>query len=478
MSKTSKIILITIIMTSILLGLGYAAIQNITLNIAGTAVADPNQSNFKVKFTGTPAVSDSTYVTANITGDTTATINVNGLTKKGQKVTATYEISNLSSDLSSDLNVAVSNSNTEYFFVSSKLEKTSLTAGEKTTVLVTVELTKTPIDGDVSSNIGVTMNAMPVEPGNEGSSEGINDYSEAPRGLNEYGFYFGKAYSTDGENGKVGTIVFYEDGSMDIYQDGYLMNEFDAGKAIYGYEFIDISKLVNGGKNDDGILVVYSDGKQLVSNTNVVLNLDENFFDNCKVRNEYGFYYGEAYSTSIDGMKITYIFYEDGSMETYCDGVFGGCGDSGYAQYEYKKIDLDGLLFEVVGFGTEMFNGERYYELDYDFWKPYQNMETEMNEYGFYYGEAYSYFVLRNEIRSVVFYEDGSIKYYRNNELELSQPSGSIGYGYKWMRTTEDQIFIDISDNGRILTKYADTPPDMIGLDPTFWERNGLVKPN
>ena len=101
-----------------------------------------------------------------------------------------------------------------------------------------------------------------------------------------------------------------------------------------------------------------------------------------------------------------------------------------------------------------------------------------MNEYGFYYGEAYSYFVLRNEIRSVVFYEDGSIKYYRNNELELSQPSGSIGYGYKWMRTTEDQIYINISDNGRILTVYADTPPDRLGLDPTFWERNGLVKPN
>ena len=243
-------------------------------------------------------------------------------------------------------------------------------------------------------------------------------------------------------------------------------------------EFIDISKLVNVRENDDGILVVYSDGKQLVSNTNVVLNLDENFFDNCKVRNEYGFYYGEAYSTSIYDMKITYIFYEDGSMETYCDDVFGGCGDSGYAQYEYKKIDLDGLLFEVVGLGTEMFNGERYYELDYDFWKSYQNMETEMNEYGFYYGEAYSYFVLRNEIRSVVFYEDGSIKYYRNNELELSQPAGSIGYGYKWMRTTEDQIYINISDNGRILTVYADTPPDRLGLDPTFWERNGLVKPN
>ena len=69
MRKTSKIIIVTIIAASILLGLGYAAIQNITLNISGTAAADPNQANFKVRFTGTPEVSDSSYVTARISND-------------------------------------------------------------------------------------------------------------------------------------------------------------------------------------------------------------------------------------------------------------------------------------------------------------------------------------------------------------------------------------------------------------------------
>ena len=61
MRKTNKIILFTLIIVVLLLGVGYAAIQNVTLNIAGTASADASQSNFKVMFTGTPVVSDSNF---------------------------------------------------------------------------------------------------------------------------------------------------------------------------------------------------------------------------------------------------------------------------------------------------------------------------------------------------------------------------------------------------------------------------------
>ena len=182
MRKTSKIILVTIIATSILLGLGYAAIQNITLNISGTAAANPNQENFKVRFTGIHDVSDSTYVTAGITNDTNATINVSGLNTKGQKVTAVYDITNESSDLSSDLYVEVSNTNSEYFTITSKLAKTSLVAGETTTVTVTVELTKVLISNTVSADIGVYLAATPVEPGKEGSSGITDDFAQFPVG--------------------------------------------------------------------------------------------------------------------------------------------------------------------------------------------------------------------------------------------------------------------------------------------------------
>ena len=54
MKRTNKIIIGAIIISILLLGIGYAAIQNITLNISGTAKADPSQSNFKVRFTAEP----------------------------------------------------------------------------------------------------------------------------------------------------------------------------------------------------------------------------------------------------------------------------------------------------------------------------------------------------------------------------------------------------------------------------------------
>ena len=182
MRKTNKIIVVTILVAMLLLGIGYAAIQNVTLNISGTVAADPSQSNFKVCFVTDPepTVSDSTYVTAGVIDDINATINVSGLTIKGQIVSATYIVQNTSTDLSADLSVATTNSNTEYFTISSELADTSLKAGETTIVIVTVELTKTPISESVSSIVGVELTAVPVEPGQEGTSGTTNDYSQTP----------------------------------------------------------------------------------------------------------------------------------------------------------------------------------------------------------------------------------------------------------------------------------------------------------
>ena len=170
MSKTNKLIIVALLAATLLLGIGYAAIQNITLNISGTAAADPSQSNFKVMFSGTPEVSDSTYVTAGITDDMNATINVSGLTQKGETVSTTYTVQNASTDLSADLSAAITNSNTEYFTITSELGKTSLTAGEATTVTLIIELIKTPLSESVSSTIGVQLTATPVQPGEEGTT--------------------------------------------------------------------------------------------------------------------------------------------------------------------------------------------------------------------------------------------------------------------------------------------------------------------
>ena len=312
MRKTSKIILVTIVATCILLGLGYAAIQNITLNITGTASATADAGNFKVRFTDNITVSESAYVTATRSGDQAATIAVSGLTSAGQKVTATYEIVNESSDLSADLNVATTNNNTEYFKISSKLASSSLIAGESTTVLVTVELTKTPIEEDVNATIGVNLTAMPVQPGEEGTSIGTNDYSETPSTVNEYGFYFDEIYVSEVEDGISYGIIAHEDGSAEMRVNEILQYYEPAGGLIYSDNRIDYGNVV---------VTVENNGEQLIWGEDVY-TLDKTYMErvNALRKNEYGFYFGQAYSLfSIDKME-TFIFNEDGSLELYVDG--------------------------------------------------------------------------------------------------------------------------------------------------------------
>ena len=270
MKRTNKIILTATIVALLVLGIGYAAIQNITLNINGTAAADPSQANFKVMFSGTPTVSDDTYVTAAITDDTNATINVEGLTKKGDVVTATYTVQNASTDLLADLGVSTTNSNTEYFTLSSEIAQTSLVAGEATTLTVTVELTKTPITESVSATIGVQLEAMPVQPGEEGTSEGIIDFSQTPDNRNEFGFYFDKAYSATVDGTKQ-TVVLHKDTSCELYLDGRLAQAVPVGMISYDYLSIDASAV------DFGIVTLSSDGKQIDAE-GLIFELDETFF--------------------------------------------------------------------------------------------------------------------------------------------------------------------------------------------------------
>lgn len=164
MTKTNKIIAGIVVVAVLIIGIGYAAIQNITLNIAGTASADANQANFTVAFSGTPEVSEADKVKAAVTDDLNATLNVTGLTAKGDVVTATYTIQNTSADLSANLYATVTNDNTEYFKVTHSFDAESIAKGAATTITVTVELIKTPITETVSSTVGVQITAEPVQP--------------------------------------------------------------------------------------------------------------------------------------------------------------------------------------------------------------------------------------------------------------------------------------------------------------------------
>lgn len=165
--KKKTIIWVTLLLVVVVLGIGYAAISTIGLNINATGQATPSDANFTVEFSGSPTTGGQGSTTAEITSDNKleATMNVTGLTAKGDYATATYTIENKSTDLSANLTVAEpTNNNTDYFKVTYELLEDTIAAGATTTIQVKVELTKTPIDTDQSVTSKVAITATPVQP--------------------------------------------------------------------------------------------------------------------------------------------------------------------------------------------------------------------------------------------------------------------------------------------------------------------------
>ncbi len=169
MPSTNKIILAIVLIAVLLIGIGYAAIGNLQLNINGTAKAETKQENFLVRFTGETGKSGDGTITAIVEDDTHAKMDVSGLSARGETAVATYVVENKSADLSADLSVVAVNSNEAYFKTTVELGKTSLVAKETTTVTVTVELLKTIIETNQESILKITLTAIPVQPGEEGT---------------------------------------------------------------------------------------------------------------------------------------------------------------------------------------------------------------------------------------------------------------------------------------------------------------------
>ena len=187
MSKNTKIVGGVLLVAIILVAVAYAAITNVDLKINGVGSAQAKQENFKVEFIGTPSTSGkgTTTATINESDKTKGTVNVTGLTAKGDEATATYTVKNLSSDISADLTADATSSNQTYFEVICSLEKTTLKAQEETTLKVTVRLLKTPIDEtkeDLNSDIDVTLTAEPKQPGEEanGGSTSVSSNETRP----------------------------------------------------------------------------------------------------------------------------------------------------------------------------------------------------------------------------------------------------------------------------------------------------------
>lgn len=164
--KQQKMILLLVLIAMVLIifltaGIGYASVTGNGLEIHDDFICTPEQGNFRVKFTGKPKYTGNGRAILKITGPTTATMDVEGLKKAGDSITASFAIENTSDDISAKLTRSVSNSNNKYFKVTATLKDDKLKPrGEKTILIINVELIKTPVE-EVTTNLSVSVVAKP-----------------------------------------------------------------------------------------------------------------------------------------------------------------------------------------------------------------------------------------------------------------------------------------------------------------------------
>lgn len=155
--------IIVILIAVLALGIGYAAMSGVTLNIEGAGTISVDDSNFVVHFQEPATVAGDGTVTATVTDLLNAEFTIEGFTKRGDKTTITYTIVNESDEIAAKLeNLAVDNADDTNFKVDVTLGSNTIAPGGSTTVVVEVEALKTPVTDDVNTTIALSVEANPV----------------------------------------------------------------------------------------------------------------------------------------------------------------------------------------------------------------------------------------------------------------------------------------------------------------------------
>ena len=163
MKNRKKMITTALIVLVLLLGVGYATVSSVSLNINGTANAESKE--LQVFYDGTNS-GTSAKVTAISSPVKTreATFTVESMTLD-ETVTMTFEVKNYETDVNATLAApsVKENTNRDYFQVTTSCDKTTLNAGDTATITVNVKLIKTPVTDEAgSTTVTVAMSASPV----------------------------------------------------------------------------------------------------------------------------------------------------------------------------------------------------------------------------------------------------------------------------------------------------------------------------
>ena len=163
MKNRKKMITTALIVLVLLLGVGYATVSSVSLNINGTAKAESKE--LQVFYDGTNSGTSAKVTAISSPANTrAATFTVENMTLN-ETVTMTFEVKNYETDVNATLAApnVTENTKSEYFQVTTSCDKTTLNAGDTATITVNVKLIKTPVTDEAgSTTVTVAMAASPV----------------------------------------------------------------------------------------------------------------------------------------------------------------------------------------------------------------------------------------------------------------------------------------------------------------------------
>lgn len=169
MRKEKTILSLVIILFMILLilcvtGIGYAAQNDNIIEKNEYEYFSWYRTDFNVVFSGKPTYRGNGLAEVEITGPRTAKFNISEFEKVGDFVTVIFTLENQSSNIDAEISVDITNTNTEYFKVTSRVENNKINSRNgKTNVEVEVELIKLPIGADQKSDIGINILAESIQ---------------------------------------------------------------------------------------------------------------------------------------------------------------------------------------------------------------------------------------------------------------------------------------------------------------------------
>ena len=424
MKNKNSLLSLGILVLVLFLSVGYAVVSSVYVSIEGTANAAGADLN--VEITDAVAVtniSEKTVDFNHVLSDSNLTSNftLNNMTL-GEIVTITYTVTNNETDVDAVLSLAsgvtLSNSNPNYFNVNYEITdaSTDLENNDKTmTVVITVELIKTPVSEENSSTtVGLTLTASPAgsDSGSGPSTEVTEVYYNQPYNAVMTSQTYGARTLNAGDEEHIKTIVVYDDHTVELFMDGSLINTYTADSVILENQLLSVDQEFDA--------VISSDSK--------TITIGEEIFElntmpsSLKIGPEYIYFAGYVEDTDDIMMSSSIVFKSNTHMDVYFNGhLFGESLTeyfiSGNELYMYDSgnksfvgyVSIDGT--QIVSKGKSIMS--------------YQEKEE------LYYGRAYSTFYNMDdddelEILSFVPYNDGSYDIVVDGSLIQTMPAGTI----------------------------------------------------